>query len=163
MVKFEREITNLDEIEKMLDTAKVCRISLFDGDFPYIVPLCFGYTLRGGKLELFFRCEEKGKKMQLLKSNNNAAFEIGELREMVKSKGFFGLSVPSYFCISGTGIIEVTNGIEKITGLDLIMKKYGEFPDEGKLPEQLFTAFTVLKLTVGKFCCKEHNPNKTSV
>lgn len=160
MIKYEKEITNLDEIEKMLNVAKVCRISLFDGDFPYIVPLCFGFNLRGGKLELFFRCEEKGKKMQLLKNNNNAAFEIDELRGMVKSDEFLGFSVPSYFCISGTGVVEVTNGIEKITGLDLIMKKYGEFPEEGKLPEQLFTAVTVLKLTVGKFCCKEQIPGE---
>ena len=46
-------------------------------------------------------------------------------------------------------------GIEKITGLNLIMKKYKEKPEEGKLPEQLLNAFAILKLTAGEFCCKE--------
>lgn len=162
MVKYEREITNPDEIEKTLNASKVCRISLFDGDFPYIVPLCFGYNLTGGHLELYFRCEEKGKKMQLIKSNNNAAFEIDELYEMVKGDEFLGFSVPSYRSITGTGVIETTTGVEKITGLNLIMKRYGECLDGGKLPEQILSAFAVLKLTVGKLCCTEHIPNQTA-
>lgn len=157
MLTNEREITDFDEINRVLSSSRVCRIALINGEWPYIVPMCFGYNLEGGKLELFFRCEEKGKKMDLIKNNSYAAFEIDKLYDMVKSDKFYGFSAPSYHSITGTGVIEVTTGIEKITSLDFIMKKYGEFPDKGKLPEQLLNAFAVLKLTAGEFCCKEHN------
>lgn len=158
IINTEKEITDFDEIDRVLSSTRVCRIALLDGGWPYIVPMCFGYNLEGGELELFFRCDEKGKKMDLIKSNNRAAFEIDKLREIVKGENNYGFSEPCYQSITGTGIIEVTTGIEKITGLDFIMKKYGEKPSEGKLPEQFLNAFAVLKLTAGEFCCKEHNP-----
>ncbi len=158
IINAEKEITDFDEINRVLSSTRVCRIALINGNWPYIVPMCFGYNLEGGKLELFFRCDEKGKKMDLIKSNSRAAFEIDKLCDMVKGKNNYGFSEPFYRSITGTGIIEVTTGIEKITGLDFIMKKYDERPSEGKLPEQFINAFAVLKLTAGEFCCKEHNP-----
>ena len=151
----EREITDFDEIDRVLGESRVCRIALIDDDFPYIIPMCFGHNLKGGKLELFFRCEEKGKKIDLIKNNNNAAFEIDKLHEIIKSEDNSGFTEPTYQSITGTGVIEVITGIEKITGLNLIMKKYKEKPEEGKLPEQLLNAFAILKLTAGEFCCKE--------
>ena len=138
----EREITDFDEIDRVLGESRVCRIALIDGDFPYIIPMCFGHNL-------------KGKKIDLIKNNNNAAFEIDKLHEIIKSEDNSGFTEPTYQSITGTGVIEVITGIEKITGLNLIMKKYKEKPEEGKLPEQLLNAFAILKLTAGEFCCKE--------
>lgn len=158
MMNKEIEVTDFDEIESVLSSSRVCRIALFDGEYPYIVPMCFGYNLEGGKLELYFRCEEKGKKMELIRSNNNAAFEIDKLLGMTKDETT-GFCAPSYKSITGTGVIEITTAIEKITGLDFIMKKYGENTDDNKrkLPEQLINTFFVLKLTADEFCCREHN------
>lgn len=162
MVINEREITDFDEIDRVLSSSRVCRISLINGEYPYIIPMCFGYNLSGGKLELFFRCEEKGKKMDLIKNNSNAAFEVDKLLEIVNDDDYYGFAVPFYRSITGTGVIEFITGIEKITGLDYIMKKYGETPKEGKLPEQVLNTFAVLKLTACEFCCKEHNIAETS-
>ena len=161
MLTHEVEVTDFDEIDNVLQSSRVCRIALIDGDFPYIIPMCFGYTLAGGKLELYFRCEEKGKKLGLIKNNNYAAFEIDKLRDIVKSEKFYGFSAPSYRSITGTGTIEVITGIEKITGLEFIMKKYGEFTDNSKIPEQVLNSIAVLKLTAGEFCCKEHDVDIT--
>lgn len=152
----EIEITDFDEIDRVLSASRVCRIALNDGAAPYIIPMCFGYNLSGGKLELYFRCDDKGKKMELLKSNNNAAFEVDKLLDIVSDEEL-GFTVPSYQSITGVGVIEVITGIEKITGLDYIMKKYGETPKEGKLSEQVINNFALLKLTASEFCCKKHN------
>ena len=43
MRRKEREITGIDDIEKVIKSANVCRIGLVDGDEPYVVPVCFGY------------------------------------------------------------------------------------------------------------------------
>lgn len=161
MLTNEREIMDFDEIDRVLSSSRFCRIALINGEWPYIVPMCFGYNLEGGKLELFFRCEEKDKKLDLIKNNNYAAFEIDKLYDIVKSEKYYGFSAPSYHSITGTGVIEVTTGVEKITSLDFIMKKNSEFPDKGKLPEQLLNTFAVLKLTAGEFCCKEHNIDRS--
>lgn len=157
MTGIEREITDINEIESILSSARVCRVALIDGDFPYIIPLCFGYNLTGGKLEIYFRCEEKGKKMDLIKADSNAAFEIDKLHEIVKSDANCGFAA-QYHSITGTGTVESVTGIEKITGFNLLMKKYFGDSPENKYSEQTLNSFAILKLTAAKFCCKEHNP-----
>lgn len=153
----EKEITDIGEIESVLQAARVCRVALIDGEFPYIIPMCFGYDLTGGKLEIYFRCEEKGKKTDLIKSNSRAAFEVDRLHDIVKTDDAHGFSA-NYHSITGTGTIESVTGIEKITGLNLLMKKYlGGIP-ENKYPEQMLNSFAILKFTANEFCCREHNP-----
>ncbi len=157
MTGIEREITDINKIENILSSARVCRIALIDGEYPYIIPLCFGYNLTGGKLEIYFRCEEKGKKMDIMKANSNAAFEIDKLHDIVKTDPACGFTA-HYHSITGTGTIEIITGVEKITGLNLLMKKYFGGTPESKYPETMLNSFAILKFTARKFCCKEHNP-----
>ena len=42
------EITDIIEIDAVLNDAQMCRIALLDGDKPYIAPMLFGYCLSGG-------------------------------------------------------------------------------------------------------------------
>lgn len=151
----EREVTDINEIDRLLSAARVCRVALFDKDYPYIVPMCFGYNITGGNLELYFRCEEKGKKLDLIKENSRAAFEIDKLHEILASNDPCGF-VARYHSITGIGMIESATGIDKITGLNLITKKYVAKPPE-KRSEQAMNSIAVLKLTASEFCCKEFN------
>lgn len=155
MTGTEREITDINEIEEVLRSARVCRIALFDGEYPYIIPMCFGYDLTGGKLEIYFRCEEKGRKMELIRANSKAAFETDKLHGIEKNDSACGFAA-NYHSITGTGTIESITGIEKITGLNLLMKKYLGGTPESKYPEQMLNSFAVLKFTANEFCCKEH-------
>ncbi len=156
MRRAEREVTDIDEIERILGEAKICRIGLNDGDFPYIIPMCFGYTLEGGELALYFHSAAKGKKIDLLKADNNAAFEIDKMGEIIPSDIACRFTA-SFECITGKGTVEVLNGIEKITGLNTIMAKYDKDSKEHKYSEQMLNNVVILKLTADEFCCKAHN------
>lgn len=158
MTGHEKEITDTDEIEDVLRSSRVCRVALIDGAFPYIVPMLFGYNLTGEKLELYFRCEEKGKKMDIIKSNANAAFEIDKLHDIIKTDHSLGFAA-HYHSIAGTGTIEVVTGIDKIAGISLLMKKYMNGTADGKYSEQALNSCAILKLTVDELCCKEFEPN----
>ncbi len=147
----EREVRDLDEIDLLLSRARVCRVALIDGEFPYIVPMCFGYNLTGDKLELYFCASEKGKKIDLISRNHNAAFEIDKLHEIVRNSEGFGFAA-RFRSITGTGEIESITGIDKITGLNLILKKYGSGGDT-HVSEQTLNSLAVLKLTAKEFCC----------
>ncbi len=155
MRRAEREITDINEIERILNQADVCRVALVDGEFPYIIPMCFGYTLESGELALYFHSAAHGKKMELLKENNNAAFEIDKLNEILPGENACSFSA-SFECITGHGTIDVINGIEKITGLNTIMAKYDHTGREHKYSEQMLNSVAILKLTADEFCCKVH-------
>lgn len=156
MRRAEREVTDIKEIERILNEAQTCRIALVDGDFPYIIPMCFGYTLEGGELELYFHSALKGKKMELLKKNNNAAFEIDKLGDIIPGDIACDFTA-SFECITGKGTIDILNGIEKLTGLNTIMAKYDKSGREHKYSEQTLNNVAILKLTVEEFCCKAHH------
>lgn len=148
----EKEVTDYDEIDLLLQQSRVCRIAFNDGEYPYIVPMCFGYSLNGGALELYFCGSEKGRKAELIERNHKAAFEIDKLHEVVRSDEGFGIAA-RYRSIIGTGEIELITGVDKITGLNLILIKYGDNPAENKVSEQTLNSMAVFKLTADKFCC----------
>lgn len=155
MTVVEREITDINALDAVLKKAMVCRIALIDNTgYPYVIPMFFGYSLGEGALELYFRCEEKGRKFDLLKINNNAGFEIENIGEFIPS-GSPAEFTAEYQCITGAGVIENVTGIEKITGLNLIMNKYISPGYEHNVSEQTLNSLAVLKLTASEFCCVE--------
>ncbi|MBE6902452.1 MAG: pyridoxamine 5'-phosphate oxidase family protein [Ruminococcaceae bacterium] len=155
MRRSEREITDINELERILSEAQVCRIALVDGEAPYIIPMCFGYTLEGDQLVLYFHSAPQGKKMELIKANNNAAFELDRMGDIIAGDTACSFSV-AYECITGRGTLDIINGIEKLTGLNTIMAKYDKTNREHKYSEQSLNNVAILKLTVDEFCCKAH-------
>ena len=61
-----------------------------------------------------------------------------------------------YECITGVGTVDIINGIEKLTGLNTIVKKYAENISDKRFSEEMLNNVVVLKLTVNEFCCKAH-------
>lgn len=157
MKRPDREVRDINEIEKILTQAQVCRLSLFDGEYPYIIPMCFSYALDGDKLELYFHCAAQGKKIDLIKENNHAAFEIDHLYGIATNSVACGYSA-NYVCITGIGTVDIINGIEKITGLNAIVKKYAADKADNRYSEEMLNNVVVLKLTAEEFCCKANVP-----
>lgn len=155
MTGTDREITEITAIEKLLKTAQVCRIALMNGEYPYVIPMCFGYKLEGRHLELYFHTSPKGQKLDLIKKNNIAGFEIDHLSGIIKDENDCGVTA-LYECITGTGSVEIVNGIEKLTGLTSIISKYDEENTEHKFSEQVLNSIVLLKMTADSFCCRTH-------
>ena len=48
MRRKDREITDFDEMIKIIEKCDTCRLALNDGEYPYIVPLNFGHEVKDG-------------------------------------------------------------------------------------------------------------------
>ena len=66
------KITDIGEIEEVIEKALICRLGLVDNDEPYVIPVNFGYE-RGA---LYFHGRSKGRKIELIKKNNKVCFEM---------------------------------------------------------------------------------------
>ena len=152
-----QEITDINEIDAVLNDAQMCRIALLDGDKPYIAPMLFGYCLSGGNPEFYFRCGEKNELIDIIKKNNKAAFEIDRLYEVVPGEKNQSLFEAAYEFVGGTGTIEFITGIDKITGFSHILKKYNKNGGECNISEQILNSFAVLKLTATQIFCKKQS------
>ncbi|MDD3174060.1 MAG: pyridoxamine 5'-phosphate oxidase family protein, partial [Herbinix sp.] len=76
MRRQDREVTNMDEIITIMKKCDVCRLALFDEEFPYIIPMNFGFTYQNGEIELYFHCAKAGKKLDLINLNPKVGFEM---------------------------------------------------------------------------------------
>ncbi len=59
MRRKDREITDIDKIETIIASARYMHLGMFDGEFPYIVPLHYGYQMENGKLTFYVHCAKK--------------------------------------------------------------------------------------------------------
>ena len=76
MRRNDREVRDRAEIQRILEVAKVLRLGLTDGDYPYIVPLHYGYVYAGDVLRFYMHGAKEGKKLALAVSNPHAFVEL---------------------------------------------------------------------------------------
>ena len=106
MRRKDREVKEFDKIIKIIDKCEIIRLGLADGDYPYIVPVNFSYTVDGVTYEKRSNVGTTAK-----------PFEVGDRLKirvdpqdhnkyiMIKSKGFdiaFGvlMALAAFFIIA---------------------------------------------------------------
>lgn len=122
MRRNDREITDIKEKIAIIEQCKFCRLGLSDGNFPYIIPLNYGYTYDDEKLTLFFHGAIEGKKIEIMKKNNNSCFELDCDTQLTEGNSpcEYGYNFKS---IIGFGeIIFLETSDEKSNGLKQLMK-----------------------------------------
>lgn len=120
MRRKDKEITDIADIEAILNTAQVCRIGISGPQHPYIVPVIFGYYDK----HLFVHSANQGLKLVLLRKNPKICFEIDMEVEIVKDERACNFGT-TYKSIIGFGTaLFVEDTADKIEGLNRIMEKY---------------------------------------
>ncbi|MCL2366979.1 MAG: pyridoxamine 5'-phosphate oxidase family protein [Oscillospiraceae bacterium] len=76
MRRKDREVADINQIRKILDTCKTCHLAMVDHGKPYVVPLSYGYTLDNDLLTLVFHCAKEGRKISILQANSAVCFEV---------------------------------------------------------------------------------------
>lgn len=76
MRRKDREVSDFDEMMKIIAKCDTCRVAMFDETFPYIVPLNFGTEVVDNQLYLYFHGAKIGKKIDLMRTNKNVSFEM---------------------------------------------------------------------------------------
>ena len=121
MRRTEREITDLFEIESILNNAAICRIGLADGGEPYIIPVCFGYRDK----TIYFHSALAGKKISMLEKNSRCCFEVDQFDNIICSECPCSWGM-RYRSVIGFGRARFIKDVEeKKTGLNCIMHHYG--------------------------------------
>lgn len=76
MRRKDREVTDFGQIVGIIDKCQIVRLGLASGDFPYIVPVNFAYTVEGNQIYLYIHGAMAGRKYELLSKNPNCSFEM---------------------------------------------------------------------------------------
>lgn len=157
MRRTDKELTDREIINSILDEALVMHIALVDGDWPYLVPVNFGYRDNF----IYIHSARDGKKLDLVRKNNRVSFQAETGVEIVHK------SIPSkcgthYRSVAGRGRISVVESDdEKRLGLTLLMRHYdreaGEDLDFGPCLDEV----CVLKIEIESITGKQSLPAHT--
>ena len=155
MTKRELQITDLQQIRAILDTAKVLRLGLAVNNEPYVVPMNYGYTMEEGRLTLYLHSAVRGKKLDMLRANPNVFFELDcDLKPFDGVKPCqYGLS---YSSIMGRGeAVLVEDAEEKMKAMTILMKT--QTCSDFSFNEELVSIVAVVRIDVAEYTAK-HRP-----
>ncbi|MFC1899084.1 pyridoxamine 5'-phosphate oxidase family protein [Chloroflexota bacterium] len=122
MRRSDREIEDKREIEAIIASAEVCHLGLSDGTAPYVVAMDFGYKDNC----LYFHCAREGKKIDIIKQNDNACFEMFIDHTFLKPEGRpcgWGAKYRSVIGFGKASILE--NHEERSAGMNIVTQHYG--------------------------------------
>ena len=155
MRRQDREITDINAKLQIIHKCKVCRLGLSENNTPYIVPLNYGYSFDNNVLTLFFHSATAGKKIDIIRNNNKACFEIDCDTKLIEAEKACNYGY-AYKSIIGSGkILFVENLAEKIDGLNRIMKHQTEKETIHNFTTDGLKNVMVFKLIVEKFTGKQ--------
>lgn len=123
MRRKDREITNINEIHNIIHKARILHLGMFDGEYPYIVPLHYGYSFNEDKLIFYMHGAKSGKKYELININPSVFIEIETDIALVSGGDIackYGSAYASIMARGKASIVEAVD--EKIAGLNLLMQ-----------------------------------------
>lgn len=124
MRRKDREVSDINKIESIIKKCDSLTLALNDEEsgFPYILPLNFGYEVMNGKLLLFFHSALEGKKVELMKKDNRASFQMDTDHELLYNEDR-GYCTMNYKSVVGRGRIKIIEDYdEKIKALKNLMR-----------------------------------------
>lgn len=145
MRRSDREITDRDEIIRVMESCDVCRLALNDDGYPYILPLNFGMREEDGKIVLYFHGAAEGRKYELISADSRASFEM-DCEHRLVSDADKGHCTMEYKSVIGRGHIDIVPDDEKAETLDIIVRHY--HPEGFAFNHAAIPRTTVMKLTV---------------
>jgi len=155
MRRKDREIQEIADKLTIIEKCKYCRIGLSENNYPYIVPLNYGYSYEDEKLTLFFHSAIEGKKIDIIKNNNNACFEIDCDTKLIEGEKACNYGY-EYRSIIGFGkIIFLETNAEKNDGLNKLMQHQTGEKINYTFNENELKNVLVFKLVVENFTGKE--------
>ncbi len=149
MRRKEKEIVGKKEIEAVIKSCQVCRLAINDGEYPYIVPLNFGYK----EGVLYFHGAMKGKKLSLLEKDSHAAFEMDTKLKIVDADEACDWSMIFQSVLGRGRISMIDSPEEKKKSLSIIMAQYSDKTFD--LPEKTINGTAVYKLTIEEMTGKQ--------
>ncbi|WP_010245794.1 pyridoxamine 5'-phosphate oxidase family protein [Acetivibrio cellulolyticus] len=143
MRRADKEITDKTLIDKILIEAEVVRLAMVDEGTPYLVAMNYAYV--DGCLYMHSAIE--GRKINILRENNNVAFQTDTDVELVLKEEACSCST-KYLSVFGTGKATfIEDKKEKVKTLDAIMTKHtGKAGFE--YPEKMLEKTLIIKVQI---------------
>ena len=153
MTRRELEVTDIQEIQSILDKCKILHLGLVDDGMPYIVPMNYGYIMEQKELTLIMHCAVKGYKLDVIAQNPICCFEMECDVQPFEGKKACQYGT-AYASLMGRGRIEIVEDVEeKIQLMTIFMKS--QTGRDFEFNDKLLSIVTMLKINVTEYTAKQ--------
>ncbi|MDR1464975.1 MAG: pyridoxamine 5'-phosphate oxidase family protein [Oscillospiraceae bacterium] len=122
MRRSDREVADFREILDILRRADTIHLGLRGEEYPYVVPLSFGFEVADGKIVIYFHGAQEGLKHELLAANSAVCVEASLFHGYREVPGSV---TAEYEAVIGFGQAGRVTGSEAARGLDLLLEHCG--------------------------------------
>lgn len=155
MRRKELAVTEEKAVDEIIQGCICFRLALPDGDYPYVVPLNFGYAREEGVPTFYFHSGPKGHKVTLCREKGRGGFELDRGLTLKPNDKACDFSM-AYQSVVGRGpILEITDPEEKTRALQVIMGHYSDRQD-WTFPEKMLEKTCVFRLTAEEMTARQH-------
>ena len=156
MRRKDREVTDIRQIESIIEKAKVVHIGMIDDGVPYVVPMQYGYVFTDRVLTLYLHSAQEGRKIGCIKKNPNVFIELETDITLISGGDIPCKYSSAYASVMGDGTAEIVEDPKgKVFGLESIMKT-----QTGKaftVSEEMAAAVSVIKISVPRVTAKSRS------
>lgn len=153
MRRTDREVTDLNEIEKIVQSCEVCHMAMVDQGKPYCVTLNFGYEREADQFILYVHCATQGRKLEVLTQNPNVFITMDCNHQLVPASAACGYGW-NYESIMAEGQVEIMESLlAKKEGLASLMRHY-EPQTSFTFPDTAVDRVAVLKIRLQNITAK---------
>ncbi|BEU88908.1 pyridoxamine 5'-phosphate oxidase family protein [Selenomonas sp. TAMA-11512] len=153
MRRKDREVKGIEDILSIVKKAKILHLGLFDGVYPYIVPLHYGYEFIDGNLVFFMHSAKEGHKLDLIKENSHVCIELECDVEPVSGGEIPCRYGAAFASVIGRGKAEiVSDASEKIRGLNLLMEN--QTGRHFEIDDKMVSGVEVIRVVIPAYTAK---------
>jgi hypothetical protein len=155
MRRKEKEITEREIIDAIINRALICHLACTMNEQPYVVPISFGYDGRC----IYFHSSPSGKKISILKDNPRVCLAFETDVEIVKDPEIACNWTVNYKSVIAEGKVEqLTQPSEKVLALNQIMEHYSG--EAWSFPENELKKTSIWKIRLESVSAKKSPGDK---
>ncbi|MEG0373253.1 pyridoxamine 5'-phosphate oxidase family protein [Enterococcus viikkiensis] len=162
MRRQKRQVTDFETIKQMVEESQVLRIAMNGEDYPYVVPVNFGYEWADEELILYVHGASEGKKVSMIKKNPKVAVEMDGKHQLINGSRNAASYSYAYQSLIGFGKAEVVEDLEvKRHALHILMAHAAKDRPFDEIPEKMLQRTGVIKIVLASYTMKEnHHPDE---
>ena len=150
MRRKDREITNRQELDAIIQSAKVMHLALADDNIPFLVPVFYAYD----GTSLYFHSAQTGTKIDILKRNNKVCFEISIAHGVIESDMACDFEAQHRTVIGFGKATFVEDEAEKVKALDMVVARFSD--KEFEYPKANLNRTAVLRIDIESIKGKQY-------
>ena len=155
MRRTDRQVNDPVKIREIIEACHCCRLGFNDNGKVYIVPLNFGYEVTENKNYLYFHGALQGRKVELIKREGQAGFEMDTGYKLNAAKEACGYAAAFQSIIGAGNVCMLEETEEKIHALRCIMS-HNTGKSDWEFPLEAVKKTAVFRLEITELSCKEH-------